>query len=153
MDKKKKNINIENRKARHDYFIGDTLECGIALKGNEVKSIRDGQVSIKESWVAIENNELFIKQMHITPWKTANSFDVDENRDRKLLAHKKEIKDLEKAIKIDGYTLVPLKVYINSSGKCKVLISVAKGKHDYDKRESEKQKQIEKDIRRIYKNM
>lgn len=94
MEKKKSNVCIENRKARYDYFVEETLECGIELRGNEIKSIRDGSASIKESWISIENGQMYIKKMHITPWKTANSFDVDESRERRLLAHRKEINDL-----------------------------------------------------------
>lgn len=142
------NICIENRKARHDYFIDETIECGIELRGNEVKSIRNGMASIKESWVDIVDNELIIKQMHITSWETSNKFDVDENRNRKLLVHKNEIISLNKDIKQQGYTIVPLKVYIANNGKVKVLIGVAKGKHNYDKRQTEKERQIQLDIRR-----
>lgn len=138
---------IENRKARYDYFIEKTLECGIALSGNEVKSIRDGKASIKESWVAIENNELMIKQMNITAWTTANKFDIDEIRDRRLLAHKKEIKDLARKTSLQGYALVPLKVYF-VNGKAKVEIGLCKGKHNYDKRQVEKDRQIKRDIER-----
>jgi SsrA-binding protein len=151
-DAKKSNICIENKKARYDYFIEDTLECGIELRGNEIKSIRDGSASIKEAWVSIDNGQLTIKQMHITPWRTANSFDVDENRNRRLLAHRKQISDFERKIQRDGYTLVPLKVYINSDGRCKVIVGLAKGKHDYDKRQTEKDKQAKRDIDRALKS-
>ena len=137
-----KSITIENRSARHEYFIEGTLECGIELRGNEVKSIREGKASIKEAWVAVENGELFIKQMHITQWKTANQYDIDEKRDKKLLAHKNEINKLGIRVKQDGYTLIPLKIYFNDRGKCKVLLGVCKGKHLYDKRQSSKRKQL-----------
>lgn len=147
----KKNITIENRKAYHDYFIEEKLECGISLKGNEVKSIIEGRASLKESWISIDNNELIIKNMHITPWETSNKFDVDEKRDRKLLAHKNEINDFSKKIKLQGYTLIPLKVYY-SNKKVKVEIGLAKGKHNYDKRAVEKEKQIKKDINRAFAN-
>ena len=145
---KDNNICIENRKARHDYFIDETIECGIELRGNEVKSIRHGMASIKESWVDIVDNELIIKQMYITSWETSNKFDVDENRNRRLLVHKNEIISLNKDIKQQRYTIVPLKVYITDNGKVKVLIGVAKGKHNYDKRQTEKERQIQLDIRR-----
>lgn len=138
---------IENKKANYDYYIEETLECGIALRGNEIKSIKVGMGSIKESWVDIVGNELVIKKFHVTAYDKANSFDVDENRDKKLLAHKKEIRQLNNKIKQDGYTLVPIKVYIKE-GKCKVLIGLAKGKHSYDKRETEKKRQIERDMQR-----
>ncbi len=147
-----KSITIENRSARHEYFIEDTLECGIELRGNEVKSIREGKASIKEAWVAIENGELFIKQMHITQWKTANQYDVDEKRDKRILAHKNEINKLGIRVKQDGYTLIPLKIYFNDRGKCKVLIGVCKGKHLYDKRQSSKEKTAKREIERAIKD-
>lgn len=147
-----KSITIVNRSARHEYFIEDTLECGIELRGNEVKSIREGKASIKEAWVAIENGELFIKQMHITQWKTANQYDVEEKRDKKLLAHKNEINKLGIRVKQDGYTLIPLKIYFNGRGKCKVLIGVCKGKHLYDKRQSSKEKTAKREIERAIKD-
>ena len=90
-----KEFSIQNKKAYHDYFVEDKLECGIVLKGNEVKSIVSGKASIKEAWVDIVNGELVLKQMHITPWDTSNGFDVDELRERKLLAHKKEIREFD----------------------------------------------------------
>ena len=147
-----KSITIENRSARHEYFIEGTLECGIELRGNEVKSIREGKASIKEAWVAVENGELFIKQMHITQWKTANQYDIDEKRDKKLLAHKNEINKLGIRVKQDGYTLIPLKIYFNDRGKCKVLLGVCKGKHLYDKRQSSKEKTAKREIERAIKD-
>lgn len=143
-----KTVTIENRKARYDYFVEDTLECGIELRGNEVKSIRTGKASIKEAWIDIQNLQLIVKQMHITPWETSNMFDVDSKREIKLLAHKKEINKLFIKVKQDGYTLVPLKVYFNQKGKCKMLIGLCKGKKNYDKRESEKERDIKRDIKR-----
>ena len=147
-----KSITIENRSARHEYFIEDTLECGIELRGNEVKSIREGKASIKEAWVAIENGELFIKKMHITQWKTANQYDIDEKRDKKLLAHKNEINKLGIRVKQDGYTLIPLKIYFNDRGKCKVLLGVCKGKHLYDKRQANKEKTTKREMDRVLKD-
>lgn len=148
---KKKSTVIENRKAYHDYFVEETYECGIALWGNEVKSLRDGKASIKESWVAIENGEVLIKKMHVTPWNTANSFDIDETRERKLLMHKSEIRELSRKVQQDGYTLVPLKVYFSEASKVKVLIGLCKGKHDYDKRQVEKEKQAKREMSRASK--
>lgn len=152
MTKDRKTPTIENRKAHYDYYVEETLECGIELHGNEVKSIRDGKASIKESWVTIENGELFIKQMHISAWETANKFDVDENRVRKLLAHKSEIREIDRKVQRDGYTLVPLKVYF-VNGRAKALIGLCKGKHNYDKRAVEKERQAKKDIDRIAKGI
>lgn len=150
-DKKIKPINIENKKAYHDYFVEDKLECGIELRGNEVKSVRAGKASIKEGWVSIDNGELVIKQMHITQWDTSNKFDVSENRVRKLLAHKNEILKLYSQVQKDGYTLMPLKVYINDRGKVKVVVGLCKGKHNYDKRQVEKDKQMKRDASRAMK--
>lgn len=149
-------MNIENKKAYHDYFIEDTLECGIQLLGNEVKSIRLGKVSIKESWVDISNGHLIIKQMHISKYETASWHDrldikISETRDRDLLAHKSEIGKLQQKIQNDGYTLIPLKMYFHN-GKVKVLIGLAKGKHNYDKRNSLKDKQVKRDIDRALKS-
>lgn len=146
-----KEFNIQNKKVYHDYFVEDKLECGIALKGNEVKSIVSGKASIKEAWVDIVNGELVLKQMHITPWDTSNGFDVDELRERKLLAHKKEIQEFDQKVQRDGYTLIPLSVY-SSHGKVKVSVGLCKGKHDYDKRNSLKDKQVKRDIARELKD-
>ncbi len=139
---------IENRKARHDYFVEYTVECGIELRGNEVKSIRAGKASIKESWVGVENGQVIVKQMHITPWETANKFDVDAKRPIRLLAHKREINKMASMVKLDGYTLVPLKIYFNNKGKCKMLIGVCKGKKNYDKRATEKRRDAAREMKR-----
>lgn len=147
---KQKSATIENKKAYHDYFVEETLECGIELRGNEVKSIREGKASIKESWISIENGEMFIKKMNITAWGTANKFDVDEKRERKLLLHKSEIREFSQKVQRDGYTIIPLKVCF-SKGKCKVQIGLCKGKHNYDKRQCEKEKQTKRDISRAMK--
>ena len=142
----KNSATIENRKAKYDYFIEETLECGIELRGNEVKSIRSGKASIKEAWVSVESGEMVIKQMHITPWETSNRYDVSEVRERKLLAHKAEIRKLSRAVQRDGYTRVPLKVYFSDNGKCKVLVGLCKGKKNYDKREAQKERDIKRSI-------
>lgn len=147
-----KTVIIENRKAHYEYFIEDTIECGMVLRGNEVKSLRSGMASIKEAWVDIKNGEMVIKQMHITPWETANRFDVEVKRDIKLLAHKSEINKLFNKIKQDGYTLVPIKVYFGKQGKAKILVGLAKGKKLHDKRAVEKERQAKKDIDRAIKN-
>lgn len=147
MDNKPK-VNIENRKAWHDYYVEESLECGIQLRGNEIKSIYNGKASIKESWITIENGEMFIKKMHISAWENANKFDVDETRVKKLLAHKSEIRAFANKSQLLGYTLVPLKVYTDKNCKCKVLVGLCKGKHNYDKRMCEKEKQVKMDIKR-----
>lgn len=142
---------IENRKAKHDYFIENTLECGISLRGNEVKSIVNGKANINEAWIAIQNNNLIIRNMFISRWETANLFDVDERRERQLLTHKREILKLKEQIAQKGMTLIPLKIYFSGS-KCKLLIGVARGKHNYDKRNDLKTKQVKRDIDRELKN-
>ncbi len=144
-------MTIENRKANYDYFIEDKIECGISLKGNEVKSIHNGMCNIKDSWCQIQNGNLVVRGMHITPWYTSNSYDIDVDREVQLLAHKKEIVKLENKLKTDGYTLIPLKIYFNDKGKCKMLVGICKGKHTYDKRNALKEKQIKRDIERSYK--
>ena len=145
-----KTATIENKKAYHDYFVDETIECGISLRGNEVKSIRAGKASIKESWCRVQNNQLVIRGMHISQWDTANSYDVDEDRERVLLAHRKEIIKLGDVVQQDGVSLIPLKVYF-VNGKCKVLLGVCRGKHNYDKRETLKNRQIKRDINRALK--
>lgn len=138
---------IENKKAYYDYYVEESLECGIELRGNEVKSIREGRASIKESWIAIEDGQLLLKKMHINAWGTANKFDVDEDRTRVLLAHKNEIRSFNKQVQQQGYTLIPLKVYFKG-GRAKVLVGLCKGKHTYDKRRVEREKQVKLDIAR-----
>ena len=143
-----KNIIIENRQARHEYFVDDTIECGISLVGNEVKSIRAGMANLKTSWVDIQEGEMYLKGMHVSAWETTNKFDIDENRDRKLLVHKKEIRQLSEKIKQAGKTLVPLKVYFNNRGKCKVLVGICTGKKLYDKRQTAKEASMKRDALR-----
>jgi SsrA-binding protein len=139
---------INNKKAYFNYFIEEEIESGIALLGTEIKSIRKGSVNIKDSYIRIKNNEAYIINMYIAKYETGNVFNHDEYRERKLLLHKKEIKKLKEECTISGYTLIPLKVYIKDS-KAKVLIGVCKGKKLYDKRESIKKKDIEKENRQI----
>ena len=141
---------IENRKAKHNYFIEKTIECGIVLKGNEIKSIISGKANINEAWCEINENQLILNNMYIAKYDNANKFDVDERRTRTLLAHKNEIKQLYKSTIQDGYTLIPLKVFWNRQ-YAKILIGVCKGKHTYDKRESLKQKDIQRQMERYKK--
>lgn len=125
----------ENRRARHDYFIEETIEVGIVLQGTEVKSLRLGKVNIKDSFARVENGEVFLYGMHISPYEQGNRFNHDPLRVRKLLLHKREIRRLIGKTREDGYTLVPTRLYF-SDGKCKVELGVAKGKRLYDKREA-----------------
>ncbi len=124
-----------NRRARHDYHIEETIEAGIVLKGTEVKSIRQGKVNIRDSFGRVENGEVFLYDMHISPYEQGNRFNHDPLRVRKLLLHKREIRRLARRTREDGYTLIPTRLYF-SNGRCKVELGVAKGKRVYDKRES-----------------
>ena len=141
------NIKIicQNKKANHDYFIQDTLECGIVLTGTEIKSIRLGKVSINDAYCYIEHNELLISGMHIAKYSQGNLFNHDPDALKKLLAHKKEIIRLNSKVMKEGITLIPLKVYLDK-GLCKVEIALAKGKKQYDKRETLKEKSIAKEM-------
>ncbi|KXA08970.1 MAG: SsrA-binding protein SmpB [Finegoldia magna] len=138
-----------NKKARHEYFIEEVYECGIELKGTEVKSIKKGKVSIKESYCMIENAEVFVYSMNVSPYTEGNIFNVDSLRKRKLLMHKSEIRKLIGKTKEQGYTLIPLRVYAKN-GLVKVEIALAKGKNLYDKRETLKKRD---DLRNMQRAM
>lgn len=129
-----KQVVANNKKARHDYFIEETYEAGIVLTGTEIKSIRQGKVNIKESYAKIENGEMILYGMHISPYEHGNRFNVEPLRPRKLLLHKREIRKLIGYTTLKGLTLVPLRMYINEKGKAKLELAVARGKKDYDKR-------------------
>lgn len=139
-------IITQNKKARYEYFIEDTYEAGIKLEGSEIKSIRQGKININEAYVDIKNGEIFIIGMHIAIYKESSIFNHDEKRDRKLLLHKREILRLQNRKDREGYTLIPLKVYFKEA-LVKVEVGVAKGKKLYDKRESLKQKDIQRRLK------
>ncbi|CAM3531997.1 SsrA-binding protein SmpB [Pseudostreptobacillus hongkongensis] len=141
-------ILANNKKAYFDYFIEDEYEAGIELKGTEVKSIKLTKVSIKESFVRIIKNEMFIMGMFVSNYSFGNINNVNETRVRKLLLHKKEISKIHEKTKIKGYTIVPLSVY-NKGGIIKVKIALARGKKNYDKRESIKERDIKRDINKM----
>ena len=136
-----------NRKAHFNYFLSDFTECGIVLKGTEIKSLRVHSCSIGDSYVIIRNDEAEILNMHINPYEQGNIFNQDPLRSRKLLLHKKEIAWFADKAKRSGFSIVPTRVYFRK-GKCKVEIALAKGKKDYDKRETIKQRDIERDLRK-----
>ena len=136
MPKREKKLVAGNKKARHDYFIEEVYEVGIVLTGPEIKSVRQGKVSIKESYAKIEKGEVFIYGMNISPYEQGNRFNVDSLRPRKLLLHKREIRKLIGYTTMKGLTLVPLSMYINEDGRAKMELAVARGKKLYDKRES-----------------
>ncbi len=139
----------ENRRARYDYAVEDTLECGMMLEGSEVKSLREGSANIAESYVAVENGELWLINGYIGAYKQAKTFGHEEKRRRKLLASRREIAKLFQATGRQGMTLVPLKMYFNDRGRVKILIGVAKGKQKADKRETEKQRDWAKQKSRL----
>ena len=141
----------ENRKARHDYFIEDRFEAGIVLQGTEIKSVRRGHVQLKDSYISFIGNEAFVKEMHIAPYEYGNRFNHDETRIRKLLLHKTEIRKLQDKVKLKGYTVVPLCVYL-SKGRLKVEIALAKGKDLHDKRNSEKERDAKREIEKALRN-
>ncbi len=140
----------ENRKARHDYFIEETHEAGIVLTGTEVKSLREGKVNLKDSYAAVENGELFLCNVHISPYEQGNRYNVDPVRKRKLLLHKREINRLFGKVKQQGLTLVPLKIYFKH-GRAKVELALAKGKKTYDKREDLAKKDAKREVERAFR--
>lgn len=144
-------MEIKNKKAYFDYEIIKEYEAGIELKGTEIKAIRNGSVSLKDSFARLKNEEVFVINMYIAKYEQGNIFNHEERRERKLLLHKKEIKKIKEAITQDGYSLIPLKLYFKKN-YAKLLIGVAKGKKLYDKRESLKKKDLEREQRRNLEN-
>jgi len=146
-------MEILNRKARHDYFIEETVEAGIALKGTEIKSIRSGSANIKDSYAIIKQDEVFLLNMFISPYKEGNQFNHEERRTRKLLLHKKEIRKLKEKIEMQGFTLIPVKIYFKEN-KAKILLGVCRGKKNFDKRETIKERDQKREMQKVskYKN-
>ena len=140
----------QNKKATHDYFIEETYEAGIVLTGTEIKSIRGGRANIKDSFARIQNGEVYLHNAHIDIYEQGNRYNHDPLRTRKLLLHKKQINKLIGQTKEQGYSLVPLKIYLKN-GFAKVLISLAKGKKNYDKRETLKQKDAKREIEKAFR--
>ena len=147
---KNSNSLAENRKARHDYFVEETIEAGIELVGTEVKSIRGGKCNLKDCYADVRNGEVFILNMHISPYEQGNIFNVDPLRAIKLLLHKEQIGRLAGLVSRDGYTLVPLSLYLKN-GRVKVALGICKGKKNYDKRDSMLEKAAKRDIERQMK--
>ena len=139
-----------NKKAGHDYFIEKIYEAGLVLKGTEVKSIRRGRVNLKESYVIVKDGEVFVFGMHISPYKEGNIFNEDPLRTRKLLLNKNEIRKISQDVKLAGSTVVPLRLYFKN-GRAKLEIALAKGKKLYDKRESQRERDIKRSLDRKYK--
>lgn len=144
-------MEIINRKVYHDYFVDDIYEAGIVLTGTEIKSIRSGNCNIKDCYGIIKNGEIFLLNMFVGQYKEGNIFNHSETRNRKLLLQKKEIKKLDEAIKLKGVTLVPVKLYFKNN-RLKVALGVCRGKKDYDKRESIKQRDIKREVAKSLKN-
>lgn len=142
---------IKNKKAYFDYEILEEIEAGIVLTGTEIKSIRNGNANLKDSYAVVRNNEVYLLNMHISEYKEGNIFNHEEKRTRKLLLHKKEILKLRDKINLNGHTLVPLKLYFKVN-KVKILLGLAKGKKIYDKRESIKERDINREIKKEWKN-
>lgn len=143
-------MEILNRKARYDYEIEDTYEAGIVLTGTEIKSIRLGKVNIKDSYAIIRNNEIFLLNTHISIYDEGNRFNHEEDRTRKLLLHKKEILKLRDKLEKEGYTIIPLKIYFIKN-KAKVLLGLAKGKKNYNKKETIKERDIQREMEKSAK--
>ena len=148
---KENRIAAQNKKAYHDYFVDETYEAGIALSGTEVKSVRTGAVNMKDSFCRVENGEMIMFGVHISPFEKGNVFNKDPMRQRKLLLHKKEIMKLFGLCGKEGYTLVPLKMYFKGS-RVKVELGLCRGKKNYDKRDSEAKKQANRDIERALRD-
>ncbi len=140
----------ENRQVRHEYFIVESLEAGIELTGTEVKSIRQGGVNLRDSWISIENGEAYVKQMHISPYEKGNIFNKDPMRERRLLMHKREIMRLYGLVKTDGLTLIPVSLYFKGS-RVKMQVGLCKGKKLYDKRVSMAERDAKRTIDRAIK--
>ena len=152
MPKGEGNVVAQNKKVRHDYSIVDTIEAGIVLTGTEIKSVRAARIQLKDGYAQIKNGEAWLINVHIAPFEQGNIWNQDPDRTRKLLLKKKQITKLQNDLKGTGMTLVPLKVYLKN-GFAKVLLGIVKGKHDYDKRESIKRRDQERDIKRIIKSV
>lgn len=140
-----------NKKARHEYFIDEVYEAGLVLTGTEIKSIRNGKVSIKEAYAKIIDGEVLILGMNISPYEQGNRFNVDPLRPRKLLMHRREINKLIGKIKVGGVTLIPLRIYLNDRGRAKIEIAVARGKKLYDKRDTIARRDTERKMQRAMK--
>ena len=151
MEKKSRDL-VTNRKARHDYHIIETYEAGIALAGTEVKSLRAGKGNLKDSFAKIENGELYIHNMHISPYEKGNIFNKDPMRTRKLLMKRREIDRLYGLIKEKGLTIIPLKLYLNEKGLVKVELALAKGKTLYARREDIKRRDANREIKKAFKD-
>ena len=143
------NVEIKNRKANFNYFVIKTIEAGIVLTGTEIKSLRKGSADLKDAYAKEKNNEIYIVNMYIAKYDEGNRFNHEERRNRKLLLHKNEISHLKDDMQKNGYTLIPLEIYLKNN-KAKVLLGVCKGKHLYDKRQTIKERDLKKEEKNVY---
>ena len=152
MDKKISNINIKNRRASFDYIFTETFTAGIVLTGTEIKSIRQSKASLVDTYCTFINNELWVKNMHVSEYFYGSYNNHVARRDRKLLLDRKELRKLQQAVKNPGFTIVPTRLFINEKGLAKLVIALARGKHEYDKRESIKERDDKREMDRIRRN-
>ncbi len=152
MDKRVSNINIKNRKATFDYLVTETYTAGIVLTGTEIKSIRQSKASLVDTYCTFINEELWVKNMHVAEYFYGSYNNHTARRDRKLLLERKELRKLKQAVKNPGFTIVPLRLFINEKGLAKLVIALARGKHEYDKRESIKERDDKREIDRLRRN-
>ena len=152
MEKKVNNINIKNKRATFDYIITDTYTAGIVLTGTEIKSIRLSKVSLVDSYCIFVGNELWVKNMHVAEYFYGSYNNHSARRDRKLLLERKELRKLQQAVKNPGFTIVPTRLFINEKGLAKLVIGLARGKHEYDKRETLKERDDKREMDRIKRN-
>ncbi|MBR5475746.1 MAG: SsrA-binding protein [Bacteroidaceae bacterium] len=152
MDKRTTNVNIKNRRASFDYLVIDTYTAGIVLTGTEIKSIRQSKASLVDTYCIFIGNELWVKNMHIAEYFYGSYNNHAARRDRKLLLERKELRKLQQAAKNPGFTIVPMRLFINEKGLAKVVIALARGKHEYDKRESIKERDDKREMDRIKRN-
>ncbi len=152
MDKKVSNINIKNKRATFDYIITDTFTAGIVLTGTEIKSIRLSKVSLVDTYCTFINDELWVKNMHVAEYFYGSYNNHSARRDRKLLLQRKELNKLKSAVKNPGFTIVPTRLFINEKGLAKLVIGLARGKHEYDKRESLKERDDKREMDRLRRN-
>jgi len=149
VDKARSKVVAQNRKARHDYFILDTLECGIVLTGTEIKSVRAGNLNLKDSYASVEKNELWLVGVHISPYEKGSYYNHEPERNRKLLVNRHELIRLHGKTREKGLTLIPLSIYLKEGRRAKVELALAKGKTSYDKRDSIAERDAKRDMARV----
>lgn len=149
MEKRKSNVNIKNKRATFDYLISDTYTAGIVLTGTEIKSIRESRASLVDTYCTFINDEMWVKNMHVAEYFYGSYNNHSTRRDRKLLLERKELRKLQQTVKNPGFTIVPVRLFINEKGLAKLVIGVARGKHEYDKRQSLKERDDKREIDRI----